>query len=220
MVIAHKTVRVFFKKEGRCVYISHLDLARTMDRAIARSGIDVWYTLGFNPHIYLTFALPLSLGTKSLCESMEFRIAPEEEMATVLPRLNAVLPEGLQAYDIGEPVMEPKAIMWADYRLELGCDAEEMRQAFERLCAKPEIVMQKRSKKGMKEVDIRPMFSLLQAEPISGGLEILLRCRAGVEINLNPTLLLEALEQYEHCSLHGVSITRITVLTEELETFR
>ena len=45
-----RTLRVFFEKRGNIRYISHLDLMRTMTRAIRRSGIPLWYTEGFNPH--------------------------------------------------------------------------------------------------------------------------------------------------------------------------
>ena len=57
-----RCVRVWFHKTGPIRYISHLDLMRTMTRAIRRSRIPLWYTEGFNPHPYMTFALPLSLG--------------------------------------------------------------------------------------------------------------------------------------------------------------
>ena len=54
-----KAVRLFFSKKGRAVYISHLDLLRTMQRALKRAGIPVWYSEGFNPRIYLNFPLAL-----------------------------------------------------------------------------------------------------------------------------------------------------------------
>ena len=49
------TVRIWFTKTGEASYISLLDLQRVMGRALKRSGLPVWYTLGFNPHIYMTF---------------------------------------------------------------------------------------------------------------------------------------------------------------------
>lgn len=48
-------VRLFFTKLDRAKYISHLDMNRCMSRALKRSGLPVWYTGGFNPHMYLTF---------------------------------------------------------------------------------------------------------------------------------------------------------------------
>ena len=63
-----RCVRIWFKKMGMSRYVSHLDLMRAMTRAIRRANLPLWYTEGFNPHPYMTFALPLSLGMESLCE--------------------------------------------------------------------------------------------------------------------------------------------------------
>ena len=60
------TVRIRFEKTGEAAYISLLDLQRVFHRILKRSGLPVYYTQGFNPHIYLSFACPLSLGQESL----------------------------------------------------------------------------------------------------------------------------------------------------------
>ena len=112
-----ETVRVFFAKEGRLKYISHLDVTRCLARVFHRCGLPIWYTQGFNPHAYLTFALPLPLGVESRCESFDFRLTEEVNYEEVRDRLNAVLPEDLRALRAAAPVMEPGAICWADYRL-------------------------------------------------------------------------------------------------------
>ena len=57
-----RDLRLFYTKTGSAKYISHLDVMRAFQRAFRRSKIPVWYTEGFHPHLYLTFALPLSLG--------------------------------------------------------------------------------------------------------------------------------------------------------------
>ena len=70
------TVRISFKKRDEASYISLLDLQRVMQRVLKRSGLPVWHTLGFNPHIYMTFACPLSLGQESE-RSEERRVGKE-----------------------------------------------------------------------------------------------------------------------------------------------
>ena len=45
------TVRISFEKKNEASYISLLDLQRVMQRVLKRSGLPVWHTLGFNPHI-------------------------------------------------------------------------------------------------------------------------------------------------------------------------
>lgn len=215
-----KTVRVFFSKSGRAIYISHLDLMRAMTRAFSRSGLPVWYTQGFHPHLYLTFALPLSLGTTGLCESMDVRLLEEVANDEIVARLNAALPEGLHAVAAGDPVMEPKEIMWADYHVHLRCVPDEGAQAMARFAALEEIPMQKRGKKGVKTVDIKPMLQVLSVESQSDGLLLTLRCRAGVETNLNPTLALDALAEQTGFRADWAAIERVAILTEALENFK
>ena len=72
-----KNVRIFFEKKGRAIYISHLDLMRTMQRALKRSGLPVWFTEGFNPRLYLNFPLALSLGTTGEREPMDIAVVEE-----------------------------------------------------------------------------------------------------------------------------------------------
>ena len=55
-------------------FISHLDMTRFMARVIRRAELPVWYTEGFNPHLYMTFALPLSLGFESEYEVVDIRL--------------------------------------------------------------------------------------------------------------------------------------------------
>ena len=51
------TVRIRFEKTGEAAYISLLDLQRVFHRILKRSGLPVYYTQGFNPHIYLSLSL-------------------------------------------------------------------------------------------------------------------------------------------------------------------
>ena len=76
-------IRVWFTKKGDIKFISHLDLNRFMQRALKRAKLPLWHTEGFNPHPYVTFALPLSLGQESECEVLDFRLVtpvPFEEI--------------------------------------------------------------------------------------------------------------------------------------------
>ena len=54
--------RILFSKFGRARFISHLDLMRTIQRAFFRAGIQIKHTEGYNPHPFVSIALPLSVG--------------------------------------------------------------------------------------------------------------------------------------------------------------
>ena len=69
--------RLTFSKEGRAVWISHLDLLRTFQRAFIRAGLVVRHSQGFHPHPVMSFVLPLSVGQSSACELLDFLRRPE-----------------------------------------------------------------------------------------------------------------------------------------------
>ena len=88
-------LRLRFRKIGRAIYISHLDLMQTMQRAFFRAELPLRYSEGFNPHPLISLALPLSVGTASECELMDFRLREDTDLCALPARLTAVLPEGV-----------------------------------------------------------------------------------------------------------------------------
>ena len=87
--------RLLFSKTGRAKYISHLDLMRTFQRAFSRAGIQIKHTEGFNPHPFVSIALPLSVGYSSQCEILEFGLVGGASYEEVPAKLTAAMPEGI-----------------------------------------------------------------------------------------------------------------------------
>ena len=113
-----KLMRVFFEKRDRARYISHLDLTRCMTRAFARTTIPIWFTEGFNPHVYMTFALPIPLGMEGLRESFDFKLLEDDfPLEEIKRQLNAALPQDLQVLEAAPAVSKPEAITWGDYEI-------------------------------------------------------------------------------------------------------
>ncbi|MBR4200851.1 MAG: TIGR03936 family radical SAM-associated protein [Oscillospiraceae bacterium] len=189
-------VRATFEKRRRAKYISHLDLMRCMQRAFKRAGVPVWYTEGFNPHIYLMFPLALSLGYESGCECMDFRIDGDMTPQEAMERLNRALPPDLQLLKIAEPVRKHTDIAAADYVIMLDCaadtSAEALRQAWDRFIAQPEILVEKKTKRGMSEVDVKAQAQITGTETADNALCLRLRMPAGTSVNVNPSLLTDA----------------------------
>ena len=96
MLQSVETVRVWFRKAGAAKYISHLDLTHCMGRALKLSRLPVWYTEGFNPRIYMTYAMPLSLGVAGERECMDIRLTQPVPYGEVADRLGRHLPQGLE----------------------------------------------------------------------------------------------------------------------------
>ena len=219
-----KNVRVFYRKDGACKFISHLDTNRVMIRAIGKSRLNIWRTEGFNQHAYITFALPLSLGFASECESMDFRVLDDNEDLNAIPdRMNACLPEGIRVFRCAESVHKPADIESAKYAVTLEpmndgeISFEELSEKLNAFLALPEIIVQKKTKKGMKDVNLKPYilsFEMNGGEKVSFDLTL----PAGSTLNINPNLLVGAFADSLGVELYA-DITRTAILTKGGEDF-
>ena len=144
-----RSVRVFFKKTGNMKFISHLDLNRFMIRVVRMSKIPVWYSEGFNPHPYITFALPLSLGFESEYEAMDIRLDDDEfSNDAVYAALKNILPDGLELMSCADPVMKAGDISYAEFLIDF--ERSIFKDDIIKFLSAPEILADKKTKKGTK----------------------------------------------------------------------
>lgn len=216
-----KNVRIWYRKEGTAKYMSHLDLVRVMGRVFHRARIPLWYTEGFNPHPFMTFALPLSLGTVGLRETMDVKLEEEIPKETILGKMNPCLPEGITVFDVTEPVMKPGAIAFGQYRVELRCEGiapETLFEVVREQLDKKELIIEKRSKKGVKLFDLKPAIREEELSLEKDGLVLKTILPAGSTLNVNPSLLVEAFCLYTKLPVEA-RITRENVLDQNLKSF-
>ena len=117
-VFVLKNVRIYYKKLRSMKFISHLDMTRFMARLITKSGIPIWYTEGFNQHVYMNFAVPLSLGFEGLYEIMDIRLIDENySLEDCLQALKGVCPPDIEFVSISEDGAHMKTIGYAQYDL-------------------------------------------------------------------------------------------------------
>ena len=215
--------RAFFKKTGRAKYISHLDLYRTIQRSFKRAKLPVWHTLGFNPHIYLTFPLPISRGYEGVCESFDFRLCADLEPEEVIDRLNAALPEGVIITGMAAPERKAEAIAKAEYAVLLSgkrLDGDTLLAKWREFLSQSEILAEKRSKKGIRTVDLKTMIHLAEAAKEGEALSLKLTLTAGINVNLNPTLVTDTFAAWAGFDPHYHSIRRDAILCEDGSAFR
>lgn len=213
-------VRATFEKCGRAKYISHLDLNRCMLRTFRRSGLPIWYTEGFNPHPYYSFALALSLGFESSCEILDFNLNEEMPFEEIRDRLNAVMPEGMSIVKVAEQKQKITAIAKAEYGFSLvSDDTDGLFAAVQELMAKPEILIEKKTKKGIKTVDIKPDLEVLSCEKTDSSVDMTMYLPAGTQTNYNPTLFIEALKQTTDTAFETQNIRRTAILCADNTVF-
>ena len=214
-----ETVRVFFAKEGRLKYISHLDVTRCLSRVFNRCGLPIWYTQGYNPHPYLTFALPLPLGVDSRCESFDFRLTDATDYQTVQDSLNAALPEDLRVLRAAAPVYGPEAICWADYRLTFRDSDTAVAEQLQCFLAEPHLPVIKKTKKGEQQVDLKEKMTVLRVEGSPEKTVLEVRLPAGGTLNWSPMLVTGAFCERLGREPYWTGLERIAILTEDFSPF-
>ena len=215
-------IRATFEKKGRAKYISHLDLNRCMLRTFRRSRLPICYTECFNPHPYYSFALALSLGYESSCEILDFNLTDDSiTMEEVRDRLNAVMPEGMRVVSAAVQEQKITAIAKAEYAFSLRTDRpEELFSAVEELLAAPEILIEKKTKKGMKTVDIKPDLEVLTCEKADDRVDMIMYLPAGTQTNYNPSLFIEALKRVTEIPFEAEDIRRTAILCADNSPFK
>lgn len=208
-----KTVRIFFKKTGRLKFISHLDMTRVMARLITKSKIPVWYTEGFNQHIYMNFAVPLSLGFEGVYEILEIRITDDNySNENCLTALQSVGMTDLEFVAVKDPLKPMKDISFAEFCLDFGDKAETIKQKVIEFLGRDSIICQKKGKKGKtREIDIIPRINRFSFDRNI----LTLRLTAGNEDNLNPTLVMDKFFEDTKTEKCFYSVTRTAILDNE-----
>ncbi len=212
-----RNVRIFYKKTGRMKFVSHLDMTRFMSRLITKAKIPIWYTEGFNQHIYMNFAVPLSLGFEGLYEVMDFRLVNDDYSLTdCLNALNSVCPPDISFFNISEPKLATKDIAFAEFKLEFEKLDEELTNKLTEFFTRDSVICFKKGKKGkVKEIDIIPK---IRGFGLDGNI-LTLCLTAGNEDNLNPTLVMDTF--FEQCEFSPVfyKVTRTALLDKECKLF-
>ena len=220
-----REVRLRFSKTGQAKYISHLDVNRVFSRALSRARINLWYTEGFNPHPYMSFSLPLSLGVESLCENVDIRIVDDISDNEIKSRMNDALPQGIRVLDVYEDFMDCRDICFSDYVFKFEFeDNEAALQKIKDVLSADCVMALKKGKQGrrrvFKETDIKQFIDKYNISIRDNNVILNARLLAGSEKNLNPTLLFETIIRLIDMDYEWKSIGRIRLLTKDLKEYK
>lgn len=209
--------RMRFVKCGSMKFIGHLDCMRFFQKAIRRAKLDVAYSKGYSPHQLMSFASPLGVGVTSDGEyiDVEFYSLPDLSMPELVTYLNQFMTDEIFVTDI--EIMPDgfknsmSLLIAADYMVvekKAGVFPENWQEKWLSFMEQQEIVIEKKTKKSVKEVDIKPHilawdFSMDAFAEKNGenygtfhcdyeGNSLFMRLTSGSETNIKPELVMQA----------------------------
>lgn len=219
-----RNVRIFFEKKELAKYISHLDLMRCFSRAFKRADIAIWYTEGFNPHAFMTFSQPLSLGVESYCESVDIRITDEMSNDEIVSRLNETLPQGIFITKAAEPVYKAEEIAFAKFNITFyTLKNEKIKSELENALAADDIPAEKKAKQGrkkvIKQINLKELIHSYSVAAFNDNVVVSAVLSAGLGGNLNPSLLIESITKNFTDDIDDVKIEKLNMFTAEMKEF-
>ena len=217
-----RCVRIWFSKQGRVKYVSHLDIMRCMTRAVRRANIPLWYTEGFNPHPYLNFLQPMPLGVEGLNEPLDIRIEDEITDADIMASLNNVLPVGIKVTRVTEPYMKSNDLAFAEYEIYFEKE-ENLVSKLDNAMQSGELVCEKMGKvngrKRVKEVNVSENIKKYSLSENHDAVIMNVVLPGGNTKNVNPMNLLDALNKYLESDIVPLNIVRLRLLDDKLIPF-
>ena len=157
--------RIKLTKTGILKYFSHLDWQNTFFKALSRSGLNVVFSLGYNPSMKVSMGIALPLFAESECELVDIELFDNLSEAELKSKLEKVLPEQSKIISIVKIERNTKAIdmtaCWAEYEINIFnktlYDFETLRYNTDKVLSSNEIFIEKKNKKGLiKKADIKP----------------------------------------------------------------
>lgn len=207
-------VRIRFNKVDEVKYISHLDLLRTFNRMLMRSGLKIAYSQGYNPHILLTFAQPSSVGMTTKNDCADITLSEEYEISFVEESLKKAAPCGIEITKVSlDKIPAFNEVASANYSVNLKCNVKK--EDIIEFLKKEEILVDKKTKKGIKEVDIKPLIYNFEIEEREEEFTLKLHLASGSNLNLNPSLIKKAMEKHiDNFICDYYEITRECLISE------
>lgn len=211
------TYRLKYAKSENARYISHLDFVRVLNRTIRRSGLPVTYTEGFNPHPVMVVAMPIGVGLTSEDEYIDIDFDEKLPEDVVCETFKNAFPEGidiLKAKLVDENYPGFKKLDAASYICEIetkGISELDL----EGFLAQSEIIVSKKSKSSVKDVDIKnDIKELALLESGENYFKLSVTVPAGNTYNLKPELVFTALSAYQGFELVFVKTHRTALFAE------
>lgn len=187
-------LRATFKKGETLRFTGHLDILRTFVRGLRRAEIPVKYSEGFNPHAVLTFALPLGVGTTSQCEVVDIAVTDQIPVEDFVSKVNANMPkDAIEVIKAEYTEDKMPEIIKAEYEIFYENSTPIDTALIEKALFSP-IVVEKKSKRQMKEVDLTEHifdYSIEKTDEKTFVLKITVS--AGNKFNIKPQLITEGL---------------------------
>ena len=192
-------IRICFSKTGYSKYVSHLDLMKTLQRTFRRGGIDISYSQGFNPHPIMSIAHPLPLGVEGFNEYMDISVDTKPNFEELKIKMNNSLPQDIRVHSVFNADSPLNILVRAEYTADIVLKnrVSDLDSKIIDFLSLNEIVVEKKTKRGVSDTDIKPMiFDVTIEKNEDKDIRLKFVLANGEPANLKAVTFFDALEKY------------------------
>lgn len=195
-------IRIKFSKQGNMKFIGHLDIMRYFQKVMRRADVNIRYSEGFSPHQIMSFAAPLGVGLTGSGEYLDIEVLSTDSSAETVKRMNETMVEGMKVLSYkrlpDDAVNAMSLVAACDYTIrlrdgyarKLGTTEQDFMSGLVDFIENGNLQIIKKTKKGEKEMDLRPY--IFEHAVTADGAGIFLKLSSGSSANIKPELVLEA----------------------------
>lgn len=216
-------LRICYGKTDRLRWLSHLEVAHTIERIVRRAGLEFSLTQGFSPHMKIAFGPALPVGTAGLREYADVWLTRYNDASEVLDRLQRAAPVGLTPVAVTYVAGSTKALA---AELTIGCyridiegeeiDPTAVQVGFDAMLSKGELEIEHKGKAKVFDL-VRSVPKDVRIEAADGGVVIEVAIRMGPQGSLRPETLVRAALEAAGVSASALRTTRLDLLIEDDE---
>jgi len=216
-------LRICYRKTGRLRWLSHLEVAHALERAIRRAGLPFAVTHGFSPHLKAAFGPALPVGTGGKNEYLDVWLREYTDAARVVGLLRGVSPEDLSAkaacYVADNAPSLTAALTIGVYEIELDgkeLGPEVVHAALAQVLSVGELAVVNKGKQKVFDLT-RCVPKDVRVSDREGGAVVEVAIRMGPEGSLRPETLVSAAIEKAGIEISALRTTRLDTLVEDDE---
>lgn len=226
--------RINYKKNGPLRFISHLDFNALFRRTLRRTRMPVELTQGYNPRFKVSFGPALPLGIAGRHEILELYLASEVVPEEIQARINRASPMGLNVIEVEKVCKQDfslnKLLRWASYLIMIEFKDTWRKWVFKKreewltngvqtFLNQKHIIVEKQTKKGLKNIDLRPCIQTLEYLTRPDKKELFLRLVIDIKYkgSINPGMIItQFLNHLEDGNIHMLEIVREKLILDRV----
>ena len=170
-----------YSRRGPVRFLSHLETASVIIRAMSRAGLPMKFSEGFNPKPKVSFLDALPVGVETEGDPFLLELTEQIDGDILRETLDARLPRGFRleaAHRIDSSGNMSNRYRRLSYRMELaGADASlpEIDPAIDEFLARDEVWFETRGDARKKRINVRPFVESMEYRPDAGVLAFTLQ---------------------------------------------